>query len=87
MKPLVLPPELQACVTWLRAVNQQSWLAPAPPPLPARPADAISGAFYDYLAPVFTETVRVWGELASFRTAATAPYDPNLYAQASVSAP
>lgn len=63
----MLPPDVQACLAWLRAVNTQSWRAPAPPALPARPADAEAGAFYDYLAPVFAQTAQVWQQLAPWR--------------------
>ena len=71
MIPLALPPDLQACVDWLRAVNGQSWNAPPPPPAPARPAtNPHAQAFYDYLMPTFTQTVQVWGQLAPFRAQA-----------------
>lgn len=87
MITLVLPPELRACVEWLRAINQQSWQAPPPPALPVRPADAQLGGFYDYMAPIFTETVRVWTELASFRGVAAAPQPTYTDYLNSISAP
>lgn len=91
MRTLTLPPDLAACLNWLRAVNGQSWQAPAPPPLPPRPTgdDKEAQGFYDFMAPIYSKTVGVWTSLASYRAAAAAPapsqYD--LSYQANVSAP
>lgn len=76
MRALLLPPELTACVSWLRAIRAQSWRAPAPPPWPPRPTvNPEAQAFWDYLGPIYAQTTTVWGQLASFRAPTAAPYD------------
>lgn len=61
MRTLTLPPDLQIALEWLRAINTQSWRAPAPPPLPPRPtSNPEAQAFYDMLAPIYSQTVQVW---------------------------
>lgn len=74
MRSLRLTPELLAALDWLRAVQDQSWRAPAPPPWPLRPVDNPEAqAFYDFAAPIYARTAQVWASLAAFRAPAPEP--------------
>lgn len=76
MRALLLPPEMQQAVAWLRAIGAQSWRAPQPPPWPARPTvNPEAMAFWDFLNPIYARTVAVYAKLQPITT--TAPYVPN----------
>ncbi len=64
MRTLILPPDMQAAVDWLQQLQDQSWNAPPPPPMPTRPTERIAQAFYDnQIAPNWGHIVGIWQQL------------------------